>query len=57
VERRDALAKKVGAAGYKEKTPQEVQAVDFEKLATATKELEEVESHIEDMQRMLSGEQ
>eukprot|EP00884_Botryococcus_braunii_P011915 jgi/Botrbrau1/20724/Bobra.0058s0053.1 len=56
-ERRDALAKKVGAAGYKEKTPAEVQASDAEKLATASKELEEVDSHIEDMQRMLTGQQ
>lgn len=51
------LAKKVGAAGYKDKTPAEVQAADAEKLATASKELQEVESHILDMERMLAGQQ
>lgn len=50
-----ALQHKLGLPAYKEKTPQEVQAQDQEKLAKARGELATVQQLAETMQSLLQG--
>lgn len=46
----------MGLAGYKERTPEDIQASDLERLLKAEAELESIRHHIADMQALLQAE-
>jgi hypothetical protein len=52
----DQLQRKMGLAGYKERTPEDIQTSDLDRLVKAEAELESIRHHIADMQGLLQAE-